>query len=121
MLRRWPLAVLALAGAASAAAPPAPGAGWLVAGRQGLVGIVIVPMAQAADKAAYEQQIAGLCDPDRTCFLNFYTNSKGVAAAVPVPDEIANEATATYRRSVKNGVEAFTWSCRLKLPGKDCF
>lgn len=113
--------LLAIATQAVQAATPPAAAAWPVAGRQGLVGIVIVPTAQAADKAAYEGQIASLCDPERTCFLNFYTNSRGVAVAVPVPDEIADEATATFRRSSKNGVEVFKWSCRMKLSSQDCF
>lgn len=113
-------ALLGLLVQTAQAAAPAPAA-WPVAGRQGLVGIVIVPTAEAADKAAYERQIASLCDPERTCFLNFYTNSRGVAIAVPVPDEIADEATATFRRSSKNGVEVFKWSCRMKLSSQDCF
>ena len=94
---------------------------WSVAGQQGLVRFVMVPAAQSADKGAYERQIAALCEPERTCFLNFYTNSTGVTATVPLPDAIANEATATYRRSVKNGAQLFTWSCRLKIPAEPCF
>jgi hypothetical protein len=40
---------------------------------------------------------------------------------MPLPAAIANEATATYRRSVKNGLQVFMWSCRLKVPGSECF
>lgn len=108
---------LALPGGAVAASAE----GWVVAGQQGLVRIVVVPLAQAADKNAYERQIPNLCDPERTCFLDFYTNSTGATATVPLPDAIANEATATYRRSMKNGVESFSWSCRLKQSTPDCF
>jgi hypothetical protein len=96
-------------------------AAWPVIEQQGLVRSVLVPSALASDDAAYRKQISRLCPPDRTCFLNFYTNSKGVALAVPLPDAIANEATATYRRSMKNGVEILMWSCRMKVPGADCF
>lgn len=94
---------------------------WPVAGTQGLVQMVIVPAEHSSDRGAYEAQILKLCDPERTCFLNFYTNSKGVTPTVPVPDDISNEATATYRRSMKNGVQIFKWSCRLKLATQDCF
>jgi len=94
---------------------------WAVVGQQGLVRFVLVPPEQATAQAAYEHQISRLCEPDRTCFLNFYTNSTGADPAVPLPDAIANEATATYRRSMKNGVQVFLWSCRLKLPGRECF
>ena len=78
-------------------------------------------MDQAADRSAYERQILNLCDPERTCFLNFYTNSTRATPAVPLPDAIENEATATYRRSMKNGFQVFKWSCRLKLTEPDCF
>ncbi|MGM9486655.1 hypothetical protein [Ideonella sp. YS5] len=111
-------AVLLALCAGSAAAS---NAAWPVAGQQGLVRFVIVPAELVADQAAYEEQVVRLCEPDRTCFLNFYSNSSGAAVAVPLPEAIANEATATYRRSMKNGVQLFSWSCRLKLPGKDCF
>ena len=94
--------------------------GWTVLGQQGLVRFVIVPMEQAADKGAYEREIVALCEPERTCFLNFYTNSTRAVAELPLPDAISNEATATYRRSMKNGVQIFSWSCRMKMPG-DCF
>ncbi|MEO7335887.1 MAG: hypothetical protein ABIV63_04815 [Caldimonas sp.] len=94
---------------------------WQVAGQQGLVRFVIVPVAHAADQVAYEKQLVSLCDPERTCFINFYTNSTSATAGVPLPDAIANEATATYRRSMKNGVQRLLWSCRLKLPVDECF
>lgn len=93
---------------------------WTVLGQQGLVRFVIVPVEQATDRTAYERQIVALCEPERTCFLNFYTNSTRARAEVPLPDAISNEATATYRRSMKNGVQIFTWSCRMKIAG-DCF
>jgi hypothetical protein len=94
---------------------------WPVAGQQGLVRFVIVPAAQASDAQAYVRQIKMLCEPDRTCFLNFYTNSSGAAVAVPLPDAIADESTATYRRSSKQGAERFLWSCRMKMPQEGCF
>ena len=94
---------------------------WLVAGQQGLVRFVIVPAAQATDAQAYVRQIKRLCEPERTCFINFYTNSSGAAVTVPLPDAIANEATATYRRSSKQGAERFLWSCRLNMPQETCF
>lgn len=94
---------------------------WAVIGRQGLVRLVLVPSAEASDDAAYRRQISLLCEPERTCFLNFYTNSKGAQLATPLPDAIADEATATFRRSMKNDAELLRWSCRLKVPGKECF
>ena len=94
---------------------------WPVAGQQGLVRFVIVPAEQARDAQAYARQISKLCEPERTCFINFYTNSSGAAVAVPLPDAIADEATATYRRSAKQGAERFLWSCRMKMAQEGCF
>lgn len=94
---------------------------WPVIGQQGVVRLVMVPTDQAANPSAYERQIARLCEPERTCFLNFYTNSTGVALSMPLPDAIANEATATYRRSMKNGVQVLMWNCRLKVSARECF
>ena len=74
-----------------------------MAGQQGLVRFVIAPRDQARDRAAYDRQIQLLCEPDRTCFLNFYTNSTGAPLAVPLPDAIDHEATAVFRRSAKRG------------------
>jgi hypothetical protein len=80
-----------------------------------------VPAAQAGDASAYQREIARLCEPERTCFLNFYTNASGATVAVPLPDAIAAEATATFRRSMKNGAERFLWSCRMKMAQAECF
>lgn len=111
---------LALAAALLATAAAAEEA-WTIAGQQGLVRYIIVPAALARDADAYQRQVARLCEPDRTCFLNFYTNSSGAAAAVPLPEIIAAEATATFRRSAKQGAERFLWSCRMKMPQQECF
>ena len=101
--------------------PAAAEEAWAVACQQGLVRYVIVPAAQARDMEAYIRQVQRLCEPERTCFLNFYTNSSGAAAAMPLPDTIASEATATFRRSSKNGAERFQWSCRMQMPQAGCF
>lgn len=103
------------------AAAAAEGEAWQVVGRQGLLQVVIVPGAMATDIAAYRTQIAKLCPPERTCFINFFTNSSGAKAVLPLPDAIAKEATARFRRSTKNGAELLQWSCRLGLPGSECF
>ncbi|WP_127999681.1 hypothetical protein [Piscinibacter defluvii] len=108
------LAVLAVAAAAAAEV-------WTVAGRQGLVQLVIVPTGQAPERHAYDAQIARLCEPDRTCFLNFYTNSTGAPVELPLPDAIAQEATAIFRRSSKQQAELFRWSCRLQVARDECF
>jgi hypothetical protein len=94
---------------------------WAVAGQQGLVRFIIVPQDKSREREAYEAQIKKLCEPDRTCFLNFYTNSKNAAVAVPLPDAIEQEATAVFRRSSKQGAERFQWSCRLKVTTDPCF
>jgi len=92
-----------------------------VAGRQGVVQFVIAPEDQARDRAAYDRQIQMLCEPERTCFLNFFTNSTGVPLVMPLPDAIDHEATAVFRRSAKRGAESFRWSCRLQIQQADCF
>ncbi len=104
--------------------PPAIAAGpsdWALAGRQGIIRMVIVPQAQAGNRSAYDRQIETLCAGQETCFVNFFTNSTGAAVQVPLPDAIANEPTALLRRSAKQGVDSFRWSCRLKKPDADCF
>lgn len=120
-LRRIAAALVMIALPASASFGAEAGVTWPIVGRQGLVRFVIVPAERSTDLPAYEQQIARLCEPEHTCFLNFYTNKTGVAPALPLPDAISNEATATFRRSAKNGLEFFLWSCRLKVPGRECF
>ena len=113
------LAACALLGSAEASA--AEGEAWQVIGRQGIVELVLVPTGQAAERQAYDRQIDRLCKPQQTCFLNFYTNAKAIPVAVPLPDQIASEATATFRRSVKQGAELFMWSCRMKIASGECF
>jgi hypothetical protein len=110
-----------LAATAPQAASEASTKAWPVAGQQGLVRFVIVPADQARDPAAYAHQIQALCEPERTCFLNFYTNSTGAAVVMPLPDAIDHEATAIFRRSAKQGAERLRWSCRLQQPDEGCF
>jgi|GEM_PF-5061078 len=107
--------------AALGSAWAADSAGWSVVGRQGIVALVLVPDAQATDQQAYEREIDRLCPTGATCFLNFYTNSQHVPVTVPLPDSISNEATATFRRSTKQGAQMFMWSCRLKATTGECF
>lgn len=102
-------AVGAISASARADEPPS----WQVVGTQGLVQIVIVPKEQEHDASAYKAQLAKLCPSDRTCFVNFYKNTSDLKAELPLPDAIAAEATARFRRSTKNGAELFQWSCRL--------
>jgi hypothetical protein len=120
--RRKLAALLACAALGSHAAPASEATtGWIVAGRQGLVQLVIVPPADLRDEAAYRAQIARICPPQATCFVNFYGNSQGLTPTVPLPPAIADEPTATFRRSAKQMVESFRWACRMQLPGPDCF
>ncbi len=111
------IAALWLAGplVATAAEP------WTVVGRQGLVQVVIVPEAQAGERSAYDEQIRRLCPPEQTCFVNFHTNRTGAPLALPLPDAVTHEATATFRRSMKNGAERFQWACRVKPGAEGCF
>ena len=110
-----PVQAVAFALLAAAAGAQAAEATWPVAGRQGMIRAVIVPLEQARDQAAYVRQIQRLCEGMETCFLNFYTNSSGMPVAMPLPEPIAAEATAVLRRSAKQGTEGLRWSCRLQL------
>jgi hypothetical protein len=103
------------------AADPTPADAWPVAGQQGIMRFVIVPTELARDRAAYARQIELLCPPGQSCFLNFYTNTSGAALAVPLPDAIDAQATAVFRRSMKQGAELMRWSCRLQVAPDDCF
>lgn len=94
---------------------------WQLLGRQGLVQMVIVPAQHVRDEDAYREQIRRLCPPETTCFVNFYSNSTGATPALPLPEAISAEATATFRRSMKQMVERFSWACRMQMPQKDCF
>ena len=100
--------------------PPPPGA-WELAGRQGLMQFIIVPVAQARDRDAYARQVGLLCQPQLTCFINFFSNSTGAPLAMPLPDAIAKEPTAIFRRSTKQGAELFRWSCRMGSDEGNCF
>ena len=106
---------------ASAASSAAASSSWLEAGRQGVTRLVIVPLAQARDKAAYLREIATLCAGVESCFINFYTNPSSAEVAVPLPDAIAQQAVASYRLSAKRGSEVLRFSCRLALEEPNCF
>lgn len=107
--------------AAATAQPAAPPPAWPEVARQGVVRMIVVPLAQARDREAYTQQIALLCEEQGRCFLNFYTNSSGAPLATPLPDAIWQEPTAMFRRSDKRSAEQFRWSCRLGLDPGNCF
>ena len=116
------LAMFTLCACASAQDGPAHGdAAWPVVGRQSIVRMVIVPLAQARERSAYAAQIDRLCEPQQSCFINFYSNSQGVTPTLPLPDAIEHEPTAIYRRSMKQAGEFFRWSCRLEIEPEACF
>ena len=94
---------------------------WPVVGRQGIIQVVIVPSELARERASYDRQIASICLPDQSCFINFYTNASGAPLALPLPESISSEATAIFRRSIKQAGEFFRWSCRLGMADADCF
>ena len=94
---------------------------WPELGRQGMTRVVIVPVALAGEREAYVRQIARLCPGTDSCFINFYTNSQGAELSLPLPDAVASEATAVFRRSAKQGAELFRFSCRLGKDPVNCF
>ena len=112
---------LVLAALLAAAGAPRAAEGWQLAGQQGIMRYVIVPTELARDREAYARQIEQLCAAGQSCFLNFYTNSSGAPVGLPLPDAIDHEATAVFRRSVKQGGEMLRWSCRLQINPDDCF
>lgn len=94
---------------------------WQEVGRQGMTRFVIVPVEQAHDRDAYARQVALLCPDHQSCFINFFTNSGGAELAMPLPDAVAAQPTAVFRRSTKQGAELFRWSCRLGKDPGNCF
>lgn len=94
---------------------------WTLVGTQGVVRVVIVPTDRVRDVEGYRHQIDRLCPPGETCFVNFHTNSTAAEPGLPLPDAIANEVTARYRRSAKVGREILEWNCRLKIEDAPCF
>jgi len=114
-------AAIALLAALGATGATAGDDAWVLVGRQGVVMQVIVPEAQARERAAYDRELERLCATEATCFVNFYTNRTGAPVALPLADVIAHEATATFRRSGKRGAAVFTWSCRLQVANEPCF
>jgi hypothetical protein len=114
-------ALAALVTGLPASLPRAEDKPWTELGRQGLTRIVIVPLELAADRDAYARQLQRLCAGHETCFINFYTNSRGVELSLPLPDAVAGETTAVFRRSAKQGAELMRFSCRLQLDTVNCF
>ena len=120
----FPIAVIAaLAVTGTVQAQPQEGAdrSWQLAGSLGMLQFVVVSEARAKERALYNEAIAALCAPGATCFLRFFTNSSGASLGVPLSDAILAEPTAMYQRSAKQGNEIFQWSCRLAMPGGNCF
>lgn len=111
--------LLARAGSAADALPSGPD--WQVAGRLGLLQFIVVSESRAKDRDFYDSIIKSLCEPDTTCFLRFFTNSKKAPVTVPLADAILAEPTVMFQRSVKQSNAAFQWSCRLGIPTGNCF
>jgi hypothetical protein len=97
------------------------GADWQVAGRLGLLQFVVVSESRAKDRAFYDSIVKSLCEPDSTCFLRFFTNSKQAPVKLPLADAILAEPTAMFQRSAKQGNAVFQWSCRTGLASGNCF
>lgn len=116
-MRRTLLIMVALLPVPAAAESPA----WQLAGNLGMLQFVVVSEARARDRALYDEAIAALCPPAATCFLRFFTNSTGAPLSMPLPDVVLAEPAATYQRSAKQANELFQWSCRLGMPGGNCF
>ena len=112
--------VLAAPAALAADALPR-GPDWQVAGRLGLLQFVVVSESRAKDREFYDSIVKSLCEPDTTCFLRFFTNSKKAPVKLPLPDAILAEPTAMFQRSAKQGNAVFQWSCRTGLAAGNCF
>jgi len=97
------------------------GTDWQVAGRLGLLQFVVVAESRAKEREFYDSIVKSLCEPDTTCFLRFFTNSKKAPVKVPLPDAILAEPTAMFQRSAKQGNAVFQWSCRTGLAAGNCF
>jgi hypothetical protein len=97
------------------------GQDWQVAGRLGLLQFVVVAEPRAREREFYASIVTSLCEPDSTCFLRFFTNSKKVPVTMPLPDAILAEPTAMFQRSSKQGNAVFQWSCRTGLAAGNCY
>ena len=92
-----------------------------VAGQMGLMKFVIIPAEKQNDVEFHRKIVKKICVQGKTCFLNFFTNSKNAPENLPLDDRILAEPTLMYKYSPKHRNEIEDWSCRLKLPIKSCF
>lgn len=97
------------------------GQGWQMAGRLGMMQLVVVEDARVADEATYVDAVKALCAPEQTCFVRFYANPQKLPLTVPLPDAIAGAPTAFYSRSAKQSNATFQWSCRVRNDPGRCF
>ena len=92
-----------------------------VIGQMGLMKFVIIPTEKQNDVGFHRKIVKKICVQGKTCFLNFFTNSKNAPENFPLDDRILAEPTLMYKYSPKHRNEIEDWSCRLKLPIKSCF
>ena len=97
------------------------GSSFNVAGQMGLMKFVIIPTEKQNDVEFHRKIVKKICVQGKTCFLNFFTNSKNAPENFPLDDRILAEPTLMYKYSPKHRNEIEDWSCRLKLPIKSCF
>lgn len=115
------LALATFAALAPASGAAQQGDGWTLAGRLGMMQLVVVDDSRVADEPTHHAAIRALCAPEQTCFVRFYANPQKVPLGVPLPDAIANAPTAFYSRSAKQGNATFQWSCRVRNDPGRCF
>lgn len=92
-----------------------------VAGQMGLMKFIIIPAEKQNNVEFHRKIVKKICVQGKTCFLNFFTNSKNAPENLPLDDRILAEPTLMYKYSPKHRNEIEDWSCRLKLPIKSCF
>ena len=92
------------------------GPDWQVAGRLGLLQFVVVSESRAKDRAFYDSIVTSLCEPDATCFLRFFTNSK----KAPVKAAAARRHPRRADRDVPALGEAGQCRVPVELPHRSC-
>ncbi len=92
-----------------------------VAGKLGILQFIVVPVEKSKDKEFYENIIRTVCPEKKSCFLNFFTNSKNVKLGFPLNEKILAEPTVMFKRSAKHQNTILEWSCRLKKSVGTCF
>ena len=94
---------------------------WEFVATQGLMKIVVIEKQREGSRETYQDAIDHLCQPNKYCLLNFWSEKNFVPKKFPMSDAEADAKVAQFIRNPNTNFEQFLWNCRIRNDPKECF